>query len=34
MGKPGGNWEDAVWMNAVDLLRKRDWKLAASKRRA
>jgi len=35
MEKPGGSWVDAVWMNAVDLLQKRDWKVAArrSKRR-
>ena len=29
MGKPGGRWKKAVWMSAVDLLQKLDWKVAA-----
>ena len=33
MEKPEGSWKEPVWMNAVDLLQKRDWKVAARKRR-
>jgi hypothetical protein len=32
MGNPGGSWKEAVWMNAIDLLQKWDWKVASRKR--